>query len=106
MVADLDEHLEFAGILADLSRADAPERLEVVIYLVPEVLNDDGVVCRGKLVPLVEAWWGVSTPAFTVGGGGGCEGLRRLGKLGRELGLAGTDQGVDGVPVGALLPPP
>ncbi len=101
VVADLDAHLELPRILADLAGPHAPERLEVVVDLVPEVFHDEGVVVLGKLVPLVEARRGVSAPALAVGGGGFREGLGRFGERGCEFLVGGLDQRVDGVPAGA-----
>lgn len=97
VVANLYAHLELAGVLAYLRWLQRPKGLQVVVYLVPEVFDDNGVLALCKLVPFVESRRWVPTPPFAIGGRRICKVLRFFGYSGRELYLGGFDQLIDGV---------
>ena len=54
-VAHVDGHLKVPRLLAYDGRVDAPEGVEVVVDLVEEILDDDGVMLLGEFVPLTKA---------------------------------------------------
>lgn len=100
VVAQVDRHLVVPGLLADQSGRDCPEGLQVVVDLVPEVLDDHGVVLLREVVPQIEAGRRVSAAAPAVGGCGFGEGVGLLGEDGGEVSLGVGDQGVDRVAAG------
>jgi hypothetical protein len=78
-ISDIDSHFKVPRRLAENGRLDAPERLQIVIYLVEEVLHNDRLLLLGKLEPPVEAGRRVSTSTLAISLGCVLDGVRLLG---------------------------
>lgn len=96
-VADLDGHLVVPRAFANLIWRECPEGLEVVVNLVPKVLDHDSIAVLGVLVPRVETGRGMSAPALAVGGSSFIEGVRFVGKYVVESLVCGVDEVVNRV---------
>ena len=55
--------------MSDLSCWQAPEGLNVAVYLIEQVFDNDTVLSFGKSKPFVEIRWGIASSSFAIGRG-------------------------------------
>src|SRR3569833_509471 len=96
-VAHVDGHFEVHGAFPNLPGRQRPEGVEVMVDLVPELVDYDGILLSSEFEPDIEPWRWVPASSLSVYGGCVFDGARLFCQQRVELLLGSIDYVVDRV---------